>query len=315
MGSIPNVSILGGALLFLTGLFVFQKRLAMSRRAHNLIRTGFLIFTLVWIGWIAGGQLSIEHIVNYIRAPFDGVNWTFYLQEPLIVMISLYALFSLIIIGRGVFCGWLCPFGAMQELTAKVGRFLRLPQWNPPERIQKWLWLPKYGTLALIITASFVLPTAAATTQEIEPFGTAIGSMFARPLPYVIYAVVLVVLSLFTERFFCRFLCPLGGFLALGDRLHIFTFLKRRSECGSGGCHLCERSCPVKAIKANGKIVMAECFQCLDCQVEYYDDHRCPPLSKARKARDRATRAVPPMGMPVPAMARQAVTPAMEPDR
>jgi polyferredoxin len=107
----------------------------------------------------------------------------------------------------------------------------------------------------------------------------------------VTYALVLLVMGLFTERFFCRFLCPLGGVLALGDRLHLFTFLKRRPECGVGGCHLCERSCPVKAIERSGKIVMAECFQCLDCQVEYYDDHRCPPLAQARKRRERAANA------------------------
>jgi hypothetical protein len=46
----------------------------------------------------------------------------------------------------------------------------------------------------------------------------------------------------------------------------------------------------VRAIERSGKIKMAECFQCLDCQVEYYDDHRCPPLAKVRKQLDRAAR-------------------------
>ncbi len=69
-------------------------------------------------------------------------------------------------------------------------------------------------------------------------------------------------------------------------RFHIFNNLKRRDECGSP-CHLCERACPVNAIPKTGKIDMNECFQCLDCQVEYYDDHRCPPLAKNRKRRER----------------------------
>ncbi len=312
--STRDVTIMGVALLLLTGIFVFQKRLAASPKLHKWVRTGFLVFTLVWIGWIAGGQLSIEHIVNYIRAPFDGVDIGFYLAEPLIVMISVYTLVSLILIGRGVFCGWLCPFGAMQELTSKIGRFFfRLPTWNPSERVQKWLWVPKYATVALVVGVAFGAPEWQATAQEIEPFNTAIGSAFTRPWPYVTYAIILVVMSLFTERFFCRFLCPLGGFLAIADRLHIFTFLKRRVECGSGGCHLCEHSCPVKAIASNGKIIMAECFQCLDCQVEYYDDKRCPPLAQKRKKRERAS-ALPPMGVPFPAMARQA-SPAMGADK
>ena len=44
----------------------------------------------------------------------------------------------------------------------------------------------------------------------------------------------------------------------------------------------------MKAIERSGRIVMSECFQCLDCQVEYYDDGRCPPLARARKNRERA---------------------------
>lgn len=283
-----DVIILTVALTLLTGLFVFQKHLVRLRRMHRWVRNGFLVFTLVWLGWIAGGQLSIVHVINYIKAPFDGAGLAYYLAEPLIIIVAMYVLLSLLLIGRGVFCGWLCPFGALQELTAKAARFLRLPVWNPAESLQRWMWLPKYGTAAIILGTAFAAPAALAAVEEIEPFKTAITSVFTRPWPYVAYALLLIGLGLFTERFFCRFLCPLGGILALGDRLHILTLLKRRPECGSGGCHLCERSCPVKAIERSGRIVMSECFQCLDCQVEYYDDGRCPPLARARKNRERA---------------------------
>ena len=125
-------------------------------------------------------------------------------------------------------------------------------------------------------------PTGA--TTEIEPFKTAITSKFTRAWPYVLYAAALLGVGLFSERAYCRFLCPLGGVLALLDRLHLIDLLKRRPECGNP-CHLCERSCPVRAIEPTGKIVTAECFQCLDCQVEYYDDKRCPPLVRAGKLR------------------------------
>ena len=100
----------------------------------------------------------------------------------------------------------------------------------------------------------------------------------------MLYAGALLAIGLFSERAYCRFLCPLGGVLAFLDRLHLINLLKRRPECGSP-CHLCERSCPVRAIEPTGKIITAECFQCLDCQVEYYDDKRCPPLVRAAKPR------------------------------
>ena len=100
----------------------------------------------------------------------------------------------------------------------------------------------------------------------------------------MLYAGVLLGIGLFSERAYCRFLCPLGGVLAVLDRLHLLNRLKRRPECGSP-CHLCERSCPVRAIAPSGKIVTSECFQCLDCQVEYFDEKRCPPLVQAVKLR------------------------------
>ena len=96
---------------------------------------------------------------------------------------------------------------------------------------------------------------------------------------------------MFGERFFCRFLCPLGGTLAILGRFHIFECLKRRSQCGSP-CHVCEVSCPVQAIEPRGRINMTECFQCLDCQVDYYDDKRCPPLIAERKRNERLMAAI-----------------------
>ena len=286
-----EIAVLGAALIVLTAILTFQAALSRRRRLHRYIRNGFLVFTLVWIGWIASAQLSIVHLINYLKAPFANLDLAFYLAEPLIVILSVYTAISLVLLGRGVFCGWLCPFGALQELLAQIARALRLPQWNPSQRLQGYLWSGKYISLALILTLVALAPGAAIVAEEIEPFKTAITAMFVRGLPYVIYAAALLAIGLFTERAFCRFLCPLGGALAILDRLHLLDLLKRRPECGNP-CHLCERSCPVRAIKPSGRIVMAECFQCLDCQVEYYDDRRCPPLAQARKRRLRAGKAV-----------------------
>lgn len=294
-----GIIILGTALSVLTAILAFQSRLSRSRRLHRWVRLGFLAFTFGWLGWIAGGQLSIVHLINYLKAPFELMNVGFYLAEPLIVILSVYTAISLVLLGRGVFCGWLCPFGALQELLANLARWLRLPQWNPSDRLQSRLWWGKYASLAIVVGLAFLVPTAGSVAAEVEPFKTAISAHFLRAWPYVMYAAVLLGIGLFTERAFCRFLCPLGGALALLDRLHLLNLLRRRPECGSP-CHLCEHSCPVRAIKPSGKIVMAECFQCLDCQVEYYDDHRCPPLAQQRKQRERQA-----AGRPVrkPAMA------------
>jgi NosR/NirI family transcriptional regulator, nitrous oxide reductase regulator len=279
-----NIAILATLLTVLTAIFVFQAQLARSRLAHRLVRTGFLAVVLVWLGWIAGVQLSIVNVINYVQAPFRGFDIGFYLAEPLMVMIAAYTVVSVVLIGRGVFCGWLCPFGALQELLAQASRALRVPQWNPSPALEKRLWIAKYIAAAVVLALVLTGIGSSGATAEIEPFKTAITSKFTRAWPYVLYAGLLLGIGLFSERAYCRFLCPLGGVLAVLDRLHLIDLLKRRPECGNP-CRLCERSCPVRAIEPTGRIIMAECFQCLDCQVEYYDDKRCPPLVQAAKRR------------------------------
>jgi len=279
-----NVAILAVLLSALTLIFVFQARLARSRLVHRLVRNGFLLVVLVWLGWTAGVQLSIVNVMNYVMAPFNHFDIGFYLAEPLMVIIAGYTLVSVVLIGRGVFCGWLCPFGALQELLGQLSRALRVPQWNPPVAVEKRLWMGKYIAAAVVLVLVMTEIDPSGATAEIEPFKTAITSKFTRAWPYVVYAGALLAIGLFSERAYCRFLCPLGGVLAFLDRLHLLNLLKRRPECGNP-CHLCERSCPVRAIERTGKIVTAECFQCLDCQVEYYDDKRCPPLVQATRLR------------------------------
>jgi polyferredoxin len=279
-----NIIILGAALVVLTLILIFQAPLTRRRWLHRWVRNAYLVLVLVWLGWIAGEQLSIVNVINYMLAPFRNYDITFYLAEPLMVMIAAYTAVSLILLGRGVFCGWLCPFGALQELLAQIARALRLPQWNPSEALNRKLWMGKYITAVVILGLAFYSAEAATQVAEVEPFKTAITSHFTRAWPFIVYAVALLAIGLFSERAYCRYLCPLGGALAILDRLHLIDLLKRRPECGSP-CHLCERSCPVKAIEPSGKIKMAECFQCLDCQVEYYDDKRCPPLARDRKRR------------------------------
>ena len=270
-------------LIILTLLLIFQKKLSANKKIHSYVRLGFLTIILTWMGWIAQAQLSIVNIISYAQALIQGKGFIQFLFEPLMCIIFVYTIVSLILLGRGVFCGWLCPFGALQEILFKFGRFVKLPQLNIPYWLNERLWVLKYLILMLIASTIIIGHDSSYALIEIEPFKTAITSYFDRSLPYIIYAGILLIIALFTERFFCRFMCPLGAVLSFLGRFHIFDMIPRRPECGSP-CHLCENSCPVQAIAPSGKINMNECFQCLDCEVEYYNDSRCPPLIFEKKS-------------------------------
>ena len=300
LNNLTEIALLMAMLVVLTLIIVFQDALTKRRRLHRVVRTGFLMATVGWLGWTVGAQFTIANMMNYARAPFLNLDWEFYLIDPLIFFISVYVAISLVLLGRGVFCGWLCPFGALQELLYKAARIVRLPVWTVPERLARGMRPIKYVTAVGLIALAFISTDTAGIAAEIEPFQTAIASKFARSWPFVVYAGLLLGAGLFVERFFCRFLCPLGGTLAILGRFHIFSRLHRRVECGSP-CSVCSRSCPVKAIKVDGAIDMNECFRCLDCQVEYHDAHICPPLAQQRRRRERAAQQ--PVPVPVGAVA------------
>ena len=149
-----DIAILVGLLTALTLIFALQDRLARHRRLHRALRTGFLAVTLVWLGWMHDAQLTTLNVLTYARAALGGVDWRVFLVDPLILILSAYVGLSLVLWGRGVFCGWLCPFGALQELTNRAGRLLRVPQLRIPETVQEKLWALKYvAAAALCATA------------------------------------------------------------------------------------------------------------------------------------------------------------------
>jgi NosR/NirI family nitrous oxide reductase transcriptional regulator len=273
---------LAGLLIAVTSVMLFQHRLGRSRRLHAIVRIGILAVTVVWLGWVAGAQLTILTVMNYLHAAFGEASWRSILFDPLMVILSVYVAISVLLWGRGVFCGWLCPFGALQELLNKIARALRVPQLSVPQTVQSRLWALKYVVAAAVLGLAAYSLSTASIAAEIEPFKTAISLRFQRDWPYVLYAGVLLSAGLFIDRLFCRYLCPLGAVLALVGRFHVLDWLMRRSECGNP-CRICEASCPIGAVEESGAINMSECLQYLDCQVDYFDDRRCPPLVARRR--------------------------------
>ena len=91
--------------------------------------------------------------------------------------------------------------------------------------------------------------------------------------------------GLFVERFYCRYLCPLGAALAIPARIRMFDWLKRYRECGNP-CQTCANECPVQAIHPTGEINPNECIDCLHCQVLYQSTSKCPVVIKKLKRRE-----------------------------
>ncbi|WP_461518687.1 4Fe-4S binding protein [Porticoccus sp.] len=281
-----EVVILLASLVILTGIFVFQHKLTRYPKLFHRLRWGYLWFTLLFVGWYAQGQLSVVNIFTIFQALLDDFNLSDYLIDPVLFILWIYVFISLFVMGRGLFCGWLCPFGALQEMAAWLAKKLRIPQLKISFRTHTRLWRLKYIVLILLVGTSLYSLTAAEILSEVEPFKTAITLVFVRSWPFVLYAVGLLVVSLFVHKAYCRYLCPLGAGLAMLGWFHRFEWLSRRSECGNP-CQLCKNKCEIGAITPAGDIDYNECIQCLECIVYYNNDELCPPLINREKQKQR----------------------------
>ncbi|MCW8955709.1 MAG: 4Fe-4S binding protein, partial [Gammaproteobacteria bacterium] len=218
-------------------------------------------------------------------AVFHGFGWETFLNEPLIFILWSFVALTLLLWGRGVYCGWLCPFGALQELINKVARHFGVWQYNLPTLVHERLWAVKYIILVILFGISLQSIGEAERFAEVEPFKTTTMLRFQREWGYVFYALALLLISIVNRKFYCKYICPLGAALAVPARLRLFDWwLRRRKECGKQ-CQLCAVECEVQAIHPTGEINANECHFCLDCQATYWNNHRCPPLVQKRKRR------------------------------
>ncbi|WP_300282096.1 4Fe-4S binding protein [Peptacetobacter sp.] len=180
-------------------------------------------------------------------------------------IIGLMLLFG-ILLGR-VICGFLCPFGLIQELLYKI----------PSKKIKKGNWSKKLSSIKYIVLIIFVIlipifMAAPGFCKYICPAGTAeagiilvskndslkalIGFLFNWK---IVLMMSILVSSVFIFRIFCRFICPLGAFYALFNRISVFGFEIDSKKCN--GCNACTITCKLD-VKNVGDM---ECIQCGDC--------------------------------------------------
>ena len=285
-GKVTQIGVLLAALLVLSAIFFFQSALVKRPILYDRIRIGYLIFTLFWIGWYAGAQLSVVNVLTFLSALRTDFKWEYFLAAPLIFILWFAVAASLLFWNRGTFCGWLCPYGALQELLNRGARLIRIPQVRVPFGLHQGLWVIKYLIFLVLFGLSLYSLSLSEEASEVEPFKTAIVLHFKREWPFVAFAMAPLFAGLFIERFYCRYVCPLGAALAIPARLRIFDWLRRYRECGSP-CQRCGNECPVQAIHPEGHINPNECIQCLHCQMLYHNDQLCPVMIQRRLKREK----------------------------
>ena len=278
----PDLALLAAGLAVLAVALARQRALTANARRFAWFRQGYLLFTLLFIGWHAQGQLSIVNLTGVIQALRDGRGLAFLMYDPMTVSLWGFVLVSLLAWGRGTFCGWLCPFGTLQEFVGQLAQRLHIPQLTVRRTLDARLKLLKYLVLGAILGSVFVSAELTDKLVEAEPFKTAITLNFVRSWPFVLYALALLAASAVVYKAFCRYLCPFGAGLAILGRMRLLNWLPRRRECGKP-CQTCRHRCEYEAIRPDGGIRYEDCFQCMDCVVIYQGDDLCAPLILEKK--------------------------------
>ena len=209
--------------------------------------------TFVYLGFIDGGFLSVSHITSGIIVG-PGV----YLRDMALLIMIAFTVVTTLLWGR-VFCGFLCPFGALQDFITRIvpRRFQRAL----PQRIHDRAIYLKYGILLLIVGLA-ALPAQIAVYQYFEPFGT----VFYRSTAPLLLSIAggFLVASAVVPRFYCRYACPLGAALGVASLLSIFR-IRRVEQCEP--CKVCEIACPTGAIRGP-EIDFKECVRCNVCETK-----------------------------------------------
>ena len=231
------------ALLALVTVAFFLKR--------DRLRWVALAATFLYLGWFDGGFLSVSHITAAISVG-PGV----FLEDIPLLLFAVFTVVTTLLAGR-VFCGFLCPFGALQDFLEKVvpRKFRR----ELPRALHERLWMVKYLCLAAIL-----LPALAGSRASIFPFFEPFGTVFFLSSSVVLWGIAgaILVASAIVPRFYCRYACPLGAALAVASTVSPFR-IRRVEHCDH--CKVCEQACPTGAVHGP-RIHFAECVRCNICE-------------------------------------------------
>jgi len=156
------------------------------------------------------------------------------------------------------FCGWICPFGALQDWIGWSAKKLRLPRYKITPKYQQYMQLSRYLLYALS-TMNIVFAVLNSRFY--------FGHMVAAGLWDWVNGSVLIIflmLSLFIDRPFCNYFCVYGAKMGVWSVLRPFGIVREEDKCIH--CHLCNKACPMNIAVENTRFVRhPNCINCMQC--------------------------------------------------
>ncbi len=251
-------------------------------KSRNVIQlVFFLIVTLIAINH--NMELEIPFISSaslHSICPFGGVESLYqiitageFIKEiHMSSFIMTILIFGLALFFGPVFCSFICPIGTIQEFISKIGKKIFKKKHNTfiPRKVHNVLKYFRYILLLVLLYKTYT--NAVLVFTNIDPFYALfnIGTGEVSRMSLIVLSIVLIG-SLFVERPWCKYMCPLGALLGITNKFKIFKIRRNEKTCIS--CKLCTKNCPMNIDVANKtKITDLQCISCLECTSE----NACP---------------------------------------
>ncbi len=255
-------------------------------RIRTIVQLVFFVWVVVVISLGAAAERGVVFPFTPSTAslhaicPFGGVvsAWNLITEGTLVrkihdssVVLAALGVLLAILFGP-VICGWVCPFGTFQEWVGRIGKKIFKRRYNTfvSQKIDRWLRLLRYVVLVWVVVMTSV--SATLVFQAYDPYYALFSFLRSEfSLGGTIILGVVVLLSLFVERPFCKYACPYGAFLGLFNKFRIFKIRRNKSTCIS--CSKCNRACPMNIDVQGGEAVTSlQCISCMECT----SDRACP---------------------------------------
>ncbi|WP_281413977.1 4Fe-4S binding protein [Clostridium polyendosporum] len=207
-------------------------------------------------------------------------------------LIEVLAIIPITIIFGRFFCGWFCIFGTFNDYIYMISKKIFKTKFRVSTQLDTVLKYIKYAILLFIIAVIWTMGSNLFDTvspwdafAQISDFSKAIVQY---PAGFMVLALIMLG-AVFIERFFCRYLCPLGAVFAIVSKIRIFKIDKPTSGCGK--CRICTNNCPMGIeLYKTDKVTSGECINCLKCipvcprkntQASICDENVNPALASA----------------------------------
>lgn len=171
-----------------------------------------------------------------------------------------------IILGR-FFCGWMCAFGTVGDMVFLLSSKVFKVKFNINKKMDFYLKFLKY--LVLLVSIIFVWWLGYKDLNVLSPWD-AFGQLPNFYLAYKEFFVGIMVFWIilfacfFVERFFCRYLCPLGAIFSIASKFRILKIRKTTEKCGK--CRICTNNCPMGILLYEHEFIRSgECIECMNC--------------------------------------------------